>query len=166
MPDSCSSSNFFTVKSCRCRTAHIGEWRAVAEVTGEQVAGERSKQATCRGYYSCCTVLLLFGLLLNDKSVMSGFWVLGWAYFQLWRAYFQLWRAYFRMGWAYFRERGFSKICPPPSFSSQLTSSPMGVFLRDYGTERLPLANHLCLSSCNHLTFMRDRITECQNIEY
>ena len=27
-----------------------------------------------------------------------------------------------------------SKICPPPSFMSHLGSSPMGVFLRDYGS--------------------------------
>jgi len=46
------------------------------------------------------------------------FWVLGWAYF--------------RMGWAYFWERGFSKISPSPSLSSRLSSSPMGVFSRDY----------------------------------
>jgi len=37
------------------------------------------------------------------------------------------------MGWAYFRERGFSKIRPPPSLSSHLISLPMGVFSRAYG---------------------------------
>ena len=31
------------------------------------------------------------------------------------------------MGWAYFRERGFSKICPPPSLSSHISSSPIGI---------------------------------------
>ena len=37
------------------------------------------------------------------------------------------------MEWAYFRERRFSKIRPPPSLSSHLSSSPMGVFSRTYG---------------------------------
>ena len=31
------------------------------------------------------------------------------------------------MGWTYFRERGFSKIRPPPSLSRHLSSSAMGV---------------------------------------
>ena len=38
-----------------------------------------------------------------------------------------------RMGWANFQERGFSKIRPPPSLCSHLSSSPMGVFSRAYG---------------------------------
>ena len=40
---------------------------------GEQVASERSERATCRSYYSCCTVLLLYCSLLHYKSVLSGF---------------------------------------------------------------------------------------------
>ena len=43
-----------------------------AGTIGKQVASERSEQATCRGYYSCCTVLL-YCLLLHYKSVMYGF---------------------------------------------------------------------------------------------
>ena len=71
-PDSHNSSNFCTVKSCRCQTAHVGKRKAVmgAGMNGEQVASER---AICRGHYSCCTVLLLFCSLLHYKSVMSGF---------------------------------------------------------------------------------------------
>ena len=34
---------------------------------GEQVESERSEWATCTGYYSCCTVLLLFCSLLHYK---------------------------------------------------------------------------------------------------
>ena len=37
---------------------------------GEQVA---SAQTTCRGYYSCCTLLLLPFFLIHYKSAMSGF---------------------------------------------------------------------------------------------
>jgi len=51
------------------RTAHLGERRAVAGASaiGEQVASERSKQATCRGHYSCCTVFaaILFVISLQ-----------------------------------------------------------------------------------------------------
>jgi len=36
-----------------------------AGVIGEQVASEWSKRATHRGYYPCCTVLLLYCLLLH-----------------------------------------------------------------------------------------------------
>ena len=106
-----------TMKNCRCWTAHVGERRAVAGAgtIGEQVASE---QVTCRCYYSCCTVLLLFCSLLYTLQICY-VWVLG--------------RAYFRMGWAYFWERGFSKICPSLSLSSHLSSSPMGVFSRDCG---------------------------------
>ena len=32
-----------------------------------------TKQATCRGYNSCCTVVLLYCSLLHFKSVMSGY---------------------------------------------------------------------------------------------
>ena len=35
----------------------------------------------------------------------------------------------------------FLKICPPPSFRSHLCSSPMGVFLRDYGICKRLLTN-------------------------
>ena len=38
-----------------------------------QVASKQSERATCRGYCSCCTVLLLYCSLLHYKSVMSGF---------------------------------------------------------------------------------------------
>ena len=38
------------------------------------------------------------------------------------------------MEWAYFQKRGLSKIHPPPSLSSHLSSSPMGLFLRAYST--------------------------------
>jgi len=51
---------------------------AGAAKIGEQVA---SKRATCRGYYSCRTVLLLYCSLLHYKSVMSGF-LSTWMYFQ------------------------------------------------------------------------------------
>ena len=49
------------------RAAHVGEWRAVAGACtiGEQVASEWSEQATCRGYYSWCTDLLLYCSLLH-----------------------------------------------------------------------------------------------------
>ena len=75
MPDSRSSSDFCSMKSCRCQTAHVGERRAVAGAgaTGEQVASKQSQRATCRGYYSCCALLLRFCSLLHYKSVMSGF---------------------------------------------------------------------------------------------
>ena len=33
--------------------------------------GASSKRATCTGYCSCCTVLLLFCSLLHYKSVLS-----------------------------------------------------------------------------------------------
>ena len=39
----------------------------------EQVASKQSERATCIGYYSCCTVLLLYCWLLHYKSVMFGF---------------------------------------------------------------------------------------------
>jgi len=57
------------------RAAHIGKRRAVtgAGAIGEQVANKWSERATCRGYDSCCTVLLLYCSLLHYKSVMSGF---------------------------------------------------------------------------------------------
>ena len=101
------------------RAAHIGEWRAVAGAGAirEQVASKWSEWATCRSYYSCCTVLL-YCSLLHYNLLYLDFWVLGWAYF---------W-----MGWAYFRERWFLKIRPPPSLSSHLGSLPMGIFSRAY----------------------------------
>jgi len=80
----------------------------------EQVASEQSRRATCRRYYSCCTVLLLFCLLLHYKSVMSEY----------------LGEPTFEWGGPTF-ERGFSKIHPSPSLSSHSSSSPMGIFLRD-----------------------------------
>ena len=93
---------------------------------GEQVASE---WATCRGYYSCRTVLLLYCSLLHYESVMSGFlstWVgllSNWAglVWEVWSGHETRW-AYFWMGWAYFRERGLSKIRRPPSLSSHLIS--------------------------------------------
>ena len=36
------------------------------------------------------------------------------------------------------------KICPPPSFSSHLSSSPMGVFSRDYGM-------YVCMHACMYI---------------
>ena len=58
------------MKSCSRR-----QTRAVAGAgtIGEQVASDQSEWATCRGYYSCSTVLLLYCSLLHCKSVMSGF---------------------------------------------------------------------------------------------
>ena len=55
---------------------------------------------------------------------------MGWAYFQMGWAYFQIGWAYFWMGWAYFQGRRFLKIRPPPSLSSHISSSPMGIFSR------------------------------------
>ena len=94
------------------RVAHVGERRAVAGVdtNGEQIASE---QATGRGYDSCCTVLLLFHSLLHYKSVLSGF--------------LSIWVG------LYFQERGFTKIRPPPSLRSHLSSSPMVIFSSAYG---------------------------------
>jgi len=117
VPGSRSSSNFCTMKSCRCRTAHVGKQKAVAGAgtIREQVASER---ATCSSCYSCCSYC--FAAILFIITLHLDCLVLGWAYF--------------RMGWAYFQERGFSIIRPPPSLSSHLSSSPMGVLLRDYGT--------------------------------
>ena len=136
----CAGSNV-TFKEWSVPTVDLNGWAAGVSEVSELLIEVTILAALFCCYFVCCWMT---NLLCLD------FWVLGWAYFQL------LW-AYFPMGWAYFWERGFSKICPPPSLSSHLTSSsPMGVFSRDYGTERLPLANHLCLSSCNHLTFMRD----------
>jgi len=40
---------------------------------GEQVTSKQSEQGTCTGYYSCCTVLLLYCSLLHYKSVLSVF---------------------------------------------------------------------------------------------
>jgi len=66
---------------------------AGAGAIGEQVASEQSKRGTCRGYYLCCTVLMLFCLLLHYKSEYLGGP---------------------KGGGGYFRDRGFSKIRPPP----------------------------------------------------
>ena len=81
---------------------------AGAAKIGEQVASE---QATCRGYYSCCTVLLLYCSLLHYKSVMSGFlstWV------------------------GLFLGERVLKNTITPSLGSHLSSSPMGIFSRDF----------------------------------
>jgi len=90
-----------------CQTAHVGKQRAVvgAGVIGEQVA---NKQATCRGYYSCCTVLLLFWSLLHYKICYV--WVLG---------------------WTYYRERGFSKNAHP------LFEQPHNLITNGHNFERL-----------------------------
>jgi len=76
-PESCSSSDFCIVKSCRCWTAHVGERRTVAGAgtIREQVTSEWSKRATCRGYYSCCTDLLPFCSLLHYKSGFLSTWM-------------------------------------------------------------------------------------------
>jgi len=127
------------------RAAHLGKWGLSLEwarLGREQVASE---QATCRGYYSCCTVLLLycsFHYYIMNLLCLD-FWVLGWPYFSKGWAFFQVEWAYFWMVWAYFRERGFSKIRPPPSLSSHLSSLPMGVF-------REPMVFELTL--CSYLT--------------
>ena len=107
------------------RAAHIGEWRAVtgAGAIREEVASEQSERTTCRGYYSCCTDLLLFiitlqicyvwifeclvGLLSNDMGLFSGERVL--------------------------------KNSSTPCLSSHLSSLPMGVFSRAYGTTYVPM---------------------------
>ena len=76
----------------RAAGTYIGEWRAItgAGAIREQVhvASKRSERATCRGYYSCCIVLQLFYSLLHYKS---GFWVLGWDYFQNWVGILSRW---------------------------------------------------------------------------
>ena len=73
-------------------TAHVGKRRAVAGagMIGEQVASKQIEQATCRGYDSCCTVLLITLQICYVWIFDDLFW----------------------MGWAYFWERGFSKIRP------------------------------------------------------
>ena len=78
----------------------------------------------------CC----YFCLLLNDKSVMSGFLSTS---VGLLSAVVGL-------------------LSNGVGLFSRQRVLEMGVFSRDYGTERLPLANHLSLSSCSHPTFMRD----------
>jgi len=94
---------------------------------GEQVASEQSKrseQATCRSYYSCCTVLLLSCSLLHYKSRILSTWVS---------------LPSNRVGvlsngvGLFSRERVLDNT-PTPSLSSHLSSLPMGVFSRDYGT--------------------------------
>jgi len=67
--------------------------------------------------------LLLFCLLLHCKSVMSG--------------YLSTWVGLLSNEVGLFRERGFSKVPPPPSLSSHLSSSLMGVFSRDYGQQTI-----------------------------
>jgi len=121
VPDSCSSSDFCTVKSCRCRTAHIGERRTVtgAGTIREQVASELLVEVTILAVLFCyyfATILLIITLQICYVWILS------------------ISVGYFQMGWAYFRERGFLKLHPPPSLSSHLSSSPMGVFSRDCGT--------------------------------
>ena len=95
------------------RATHVGERRAVAGagVIRRQVASELLVEVTNLAalfcYYSvCCYITNLFCL---------DFWVLG---------------------WAHFRERGFSRICPPLSLSSHLSSLPMGVLSRAYGNKK------------------------------
>ena len=100
----------------------------------EQVARKRSERATCRGYYSCCTVLLLYCSLLHYKSDMSGFlstWV------GLLSNRVDLLSN--RVGVLsnpvdLFLGERVLEIRPPPSLSRYLSSSPMGIFSRDYGT--------------------------------
>jgi len=112
------------------RAAHVGERRVVAGVLmiREQVASERSEQAACRDYWSCCTDLAVlfccYTLLLHYKSVMSGF-------LSTWVGLLSNRRPIFEWGGPIFG-RVFLKICPPPFLSSHLSSSPMGVFSRTY----------------------------------
>ena len=117
------------LNSAPWRAAHIGEWRAVvgAGMIVKQVASKWSEQATCRSYYSCCTVLLLYCSLLYCKSVMSGF-------LSTWVGLLSKRVVLLSNGVDLFWERGFLKICPPPALSSHISSSPMGVFSRVYGT--------------------------------
>ena len=128
VPDSHSSSP----TSAPWRAAYIDERRAVtgAGVIGMQVTSKRSERTTCRSYYSCCAVLLLCCSLLHYKSVTSEY--LGGPTFK-WMGLLSNGVSLLQTGWACFRKRGFSKIRPPSSLSSNLSSSPMGVISRAYG---------------------------------
>ena len=107
------------------RAAHVGERRAVAGAgaIGEQVAIER---ATCRGYYSCCTVWLLYCSLFHYKSVMSGF--------------LSTWVGLLSNGVGLFKGEGVLESTPTPLFEQPLKFIPMGVFSRAYGIMYLMLA--------------------------
>ena len=89
--------------------------------SGSKSASERSEWATWRGYYSCCTIcsLLHYNLLCLD------FWILGWPTFKYGRPTFK-WDGPIS------GERVL-EIRPPPTLSSHLSSSPMGIFSRAYG---------------------------------
>ena len=95
---------------------------------GAQAASERSEQTTCRGYYILlyCFAAILFVITLHIRYVRIFEYLDG--------TTFRLGGPSFELGWAYFQERGFSKICPPPSLSCHLSSLPMGIFSRAYST--------------------------------
>ena len=68
VPDSRSSSNFCTVKSYshkQTKGCHGSRHNR----------GASSKRATCRGYYSCCALLLPYCSLLHYKSGFLSTWV-------------------------------------------------------------------------------------------
>ena len=79
---------------CRCRTVHVGEWRAVVGAGAIREQVERSEQATCGGYYSAVLYSCYFAryYITNlDHCVL---------------------------GWAYFRERGSWKYAHPPLWAT------------------------------------------------
>jgi len=139
-PDSHSSSNFCSVKSCRCQSAQVGEQRAVvgAGLIREQVASKWNKRAICRGHYSCYTVLLLFCSLIHHKYIMSWF-------LSTWVGLLSNMVAYFKWGGPIFKRKGSWKYARLTLWAATcMSSSPMGIFLRDYGTFFLPrLSSHV-----------------------
>ena len=117
VPDSRSSSNFCTVKSYshkQTKGCHGSRHNR----------GASSKRATCRGYYSCCALLLPYCSLLHYKSGFLSTWV----------GLLSNGVGLLSNGVGLFSEERVSKIYPPPSLSSHLSSSPMGVFSRGYNS--------------------------------
>ena len=122
------------MKSCKCRTAHVGKRKAVvgAGMNGEQVASEWASklfvEVTILAVLFCCYFARYY-MYIADLSCLD-FWVLGWVYFQI--------------GWATLEWVGlFSRERVVENMHTPLFEQPLKLITHGHIFERL---RYVCVS--------------------